>query len=102
MYGAVEGLVSNALSHAFRDTEHEWTIRTTLRREGKDAVLIVEDNGRGIPANYKPGTGTRLIRALAAQLDGRTETVPASPRGTRQILRFPLELAAPIPAEESG
>ena len=90
-------LVGSALKHAFPDAEREWTVKVGLRRDGSDVLLTVEDNGRGIAANFECGTGTKLIRAMAAQLGGHLETKPGTGGGTRHVLRFPVEMAATAP-----
>ncbi len=111
----VNELVTNALKHAFPG-ERMGSIRVGFRREeGRQMfVLTVADDGvgmateagteaaaprdaRGRPERLRTegqggGVGLRLVRALAAQLGGRVETVPHAPpdSGTVHVLRFPV------------
>lgn len=102
--------VTNALKYAFPE-EQAGTVRVDFSRCGDEFVLTVEDNGVGLPpegemtdetaraagglrvASRRPGVaglGTRLLRALAAQLRGSFTRKPG-PNGTGTVaeLRFP-------------
>ncbi|HEY8610851.1 MAG TPA: ATP-binding protein [Roseomonas sp.] len=85
----VNELVTNALKHAFPD-DREGTISIEFRREGQEFVLGVRDDGIGIPPDVEPsrGQGSRIVRALAAQVNGHLLTAPATPTGTHHELRF--------------
>jgi two-component sensor histidine kinase len=94
----VNELVTNALKHAFPD-DREGAIRVTLRSSGPDYLLVVADDGVGMPQkpaddSHRPakqgGMGRRLVRALAAQLGGGIETSRAEPSGTISTIRFPV------------
>ncbi|MFT8242556.1 sensor histidine kinase [Roseomonas sp. BN140053] len=66
----VTELVTNAMKYG------EGTIRVTLREQDDGRILLaVEDEGRGLPADFDPaavhGLGMRLIRGLVR--DGRVE-----------------------------
>jgi two-component sensor histidine kinase len=68
-------LVSNAFKHAFPDGR-PGVVRVELRREdGVRAVLIVSDDGVGVPEGLDLGNttslGMQLIHTLVYQLDGR-------------------------------
>lgn len=94
--------VTNALKYAFPEGRAG---RVTVRflREGGQFVLSVADDGIGVPPedDVEPsaprdwrgsGFGTRLLRALAAQLRGSFSRLPASlGTGTVAELRFPVE-----------
>ncbi len=95
-------LVANAVKHAFvgRSTGR---VCLSLRREGADCVLRVEDDGVGLPASADPampprrsgggeGIGGSLIQGLVAQLRG-TVRFYGSEKGTQVEVRFPF--AAP-------
>jgi two-component sensor histidine kinase len=88
---AVE-LVTNALKHAFPD-KRDGRITVTLRREGDVAVLVVEDNGVGLPdaGERRRFSGLRLVERLTAQLRGQLEI--RAERGTRFTLIFPVDNA---------
>jgi PAS domain S-box-containing protein len=65
-------LLTNALKHAF-PAGRRGTVRVTLRREGKDELLLgVADDGVGLPGDHDDGAsgslGYRLLRAFADQL----------------------------------
>ncbi|HII00213.1 TPA: PAS domain-containing protein [Methanosarcinaceae archaeon] len=96
----VNELVSNSLKHAFPGKE-SGEIRIKLRREenrecnkeGDKAtsfILIVSDNGTGIPENLNiedvDSLGMQLINALADQLDGEVEL--KRDNGTEFTLKF--------------
>jgi PAS domain S-box-containing protein len=88
----VNELVSNALKHAFPGGRRGH-VRVTLRVAGGEAVLVVADDGVGMPAAVDPGKpatlGLKLVSILAEQLAG-TVAVERS-EGTRFTIRFPLE-----------
>lgn len=63
----VNELVTNALKYAFPDNR-DGVVRVTLKDRAR--ILIVEDNGVGLPADRKSGIGTRLARLLAQQVKG--------------------------------
>ena len=86
-------LVTNALKHAFPDAEHEWIVKVMLHREGDDATLTVEDNGRGMPKRVR-GIGIGLVRAMIGQMDGCIETTTGTNGGALHVLRFPVESGA--------
>jgi two-component sensor histidine kinase len=92
--------VTNALKYAFPE-DRPGTIAVRFAREGDDFVLVVADDGIGLPpegeldgappapAARDAGLGTRLLRALAAQLRGQFARHPGpGGRGTVAELRF--------------
>jgi two-component sensor histidine kinase len=75
-YRALE-LVSNSLKYAFPDGR-PCRIRISLKAVDKAAfVLVVGDDGIGLPEDVKPQNpktlGLRLVYTLAQQLRGRVE-----------------------------
>jgi two-component sensor histidine kinase len=71
----VTELVVNAVKHAFRHGA-EGHIVVAYERAEASWRLTVSDNGTGKPegsAEPHPGTGTRIVTALAAQLEARVE-----------------------------
>ncbi|WP_142848324.1 sensor histidine kinase [Telmatospirillum sp. J64-1] len=69
----VNEAVSNSLKHAFPERQNG-RIAVRLHRQGSDIVVEVEDDGIGFSSEVRQGKksnlGLRLIRSLAAQLDG--------------------------------
>ncbi|MCP1662181.1 MULTISPECIES: sensor histidine kinase [Methanocalculus] len=70
-------LVSNALRHAFPD-EREGTIKISMHPDGKGRfILVVADDGVGIPSSVDIGKtrslGLLLVSSLVSQLDGAVD-----------------------------
>ncbi|WP_155402082.1 PAS domain-containing protein [Methanosarcina mazei] len=107
----INELVSNALKYAFVGREDDERIQIKLCREefreskdnmeGKNNkglkknsfVLIVSDNGTGVPESFDlknpEGLGIQLVTALVDQLEGKIE-LKRDP-GTEFIIRFMVE-----------
>ncbi len=70
----------------------------TFRRDDAAYEVVVADNGVGPAADAwaaraeAGGMGTRLLRALAAQLGGRLDIMGGEVGGTSCHLRFPVAL----------
>jgi two-component sensor histidine kinase len=91
-------LVTNATKYAYPgDAGGE--IRVLLRQNAPEHVeLIVEDDGTGFDPTGTPkgsGLGTRIVKAMAANLKSEVHYDPAH-TGTRAIIRFAL------PQESAG
>ena len=85
-------LVANAMKHAF-GPHGEGRLSVSLRRDGDTHVcLVVADDGPGLPSldtrGQGSGIGLRMVRTLAAQIDGEIQLDRSS--GTRISVRFPL------------
>lgn len=81
--------VNNALEHAFRDRAGHIAIRLT--EAGPVRTLEVSDDGAGLttsPAHAPASLGTRIISALARQLDGEWGLRPGAP-GAVATLTWP-------------
>ncbi len=93
--------VTNAMKYAFPE-ERAGAVRVRFLREGEHFLLTVVDDGIGVPPEAEldtappgqpspgSGLGTRLLRALAAQLRGTFTRQPGPDgAGTLSELRFP-------------
>jgi two-component sensor histidine kinase len=80
--------ITNSLKYAF-GIEEVGTLRVEFYREADDFVLTIADDGAGL-SGAADGLGTRLLRALAAQLRGRFARTPATIEGsgTLNVMRF--------------
>ena len=101
--------VTNALKYAFPEGR-AGQVRVRFRREAGEFVLSVADDGIGLPPeadlDHAPpsppplgaGLGTRLLRALAAQLRGSFTRQPGrTGSGTEAELRFPVLSPVAVP-----
>lgn len=69
----VNELVTNAAKYAFPE-EREGEIVVTFGETSGECVLQVRDNGvGGVPDSASTGSGTKLVKALAAQLGGSAD-----------------------------
>ena len=85
-------LVANALEHAFADGQ-PGRLSVSLAQDGPQVIVIVADNGRGLPVDFdlerNAGLGLQIVRTLVEKdLAGalRLETDPAG--GSRATLTF--------------
>ncbi|HVE87933.1 MAG TPA: PAS domain S-box protein [Myxococcales bacterium] len=86
----VNELASNALKHAFPGGRHG-RVQVRLRREGPDALLEVEDDGIGFPADVDfrnaSTLGLKLVSILTEQIGGTLHLERRA--GTCFAVRFP-------------
>jgi signal transduction histidine kinase len=124
-------VLSNLLSNAAKYTEEGGRIDLTVRREGDEAVVRVQDTGVGIPAEMLPrvfdlftqvdgsaqralgglGVGLTLVRSLVEMHGGVVEAFSDGPgRGSTFVVRLPAlpnqqqaaAEEAPAPAAPAG
>lgn len=90
-------LISNALKHAFPDGRRGTITVEFTQRPGDHAILRVEDDGVGVPADFSfedsDTLGIQLVYMLAGQLGGSV-SVERSPL-TSFVLDFPLNHGCP-------
>jgi serine/threonine-protein kinase RsbW/stage II sporulation protein AB (anti-sigma F factor) len=93
---AVSEAATNALLHAYRDTE-PGTIRVEAVIENGDLVIAIKDDGVGMaPRTDSPGLGLGL--PVIASVAKRVEVIPDEP-GTRLRMAFTCpRAAAPEPS----
>jgi two-component system, sensor histidine kinase PdtaS len=78
----VTELVINSLKHAYPDDHAKGTIAVGFHATGDGWILTVADDGVGISEDHasgKPGLGTGIVQALAAQLGATVEVTNADP-----------------------
>lgn len=97
----INELLSNSLKYAFPD-RHNGEIRIKLHREECSSttfVLIVSDNGIGIPDNLiiddLDSLGLQLVTTLVKQLDGKLEL--KRDKGTEFSIKFKVNEQASTP-----
>ena len=81
----VTELVINSLKHAFPGRTQEGSIKVDYKSDGDAWTLIIADDGIGMPKDAddrKPGLGTGIVEALAAQLEATVTITDQSP-GTK-------------------
>lgn len=81
----VTELVINSLKHAFPGRMQTGSITVDYKSDGDAWTLIIADDGIGMPENAddrKPGLGTGIVEALAAQLQA-TVTITDQLPGTK-------------------
>jgi two-component system OmpR family sensor kinase len=109
-------LVLNLLENGLRHTPPGTAIRASTAVEGADAVLVVQDDGPGVPPELAPtlferfvrgagdrggsfGLGLAIVRAVAHSHGGSVTLGDAVPHGARFVVRLPLAPAQTAPAE---
>ena len=88
----VNELVTNTLKHAFPG-QRQGTLRVSLHCAGKNCVLVVEDDGAGLPEGFDwknaNSLGLQLVQVLTTQLDGVIQFERLNP-GSRFEVSFPV------------
>jgi signal transduction histidine kinase len=105
-------LVLNLLENAVRHTPKGTSVRASTFSQNGDAVLVVEDDGPGIPPELGrrvferfvrsgrdggrgSGLGLAIVRAVAESHEGSVSLEePAHGTGTRFVITIPLDAAA--------
>jgi two-component system sensor histidine kinase UhpB len=90
IYRTAQEALTNALRHS--GATH---VGVSLNLQGPEVVLVVSDNGRGLPEpvdHTEPvhESGLRGMRERAAMIDAQLEIHPATPSGTEIRLRIPV------------
>jgi signal transduction histidine kinase len=94
-------IVQEALTNVSRHAEaHTCVVRLVLDEAGGVLRFEVSDDGRGLPAGYRPRVGLHSMRERAEELGGSclVETLPEN--GTR--VRASLPVASPASEENSS
>jgi two-component sensor histidine kinase/CheY-like chemotaxis protein len=87
----VNELLTNVMKYAFTNRD-SGIIKITLKKDGKEITLTIEDNGNGLPdsfdRNKTKGFGLTLIQMLSEQLDG-SFTIE-NHLGTTSVIKLPI------------
>ncbi len=85
----INELLTNSMKHAF-DGRSGCLITISAKISGKTAVVVIQDNGKGMPESYdsdKPaGFGMQLVGILAQQIGGSVKIERGD--GTRFVIEF--------------
>jgi len=84
----VAELITNAVRHAFG--QQGGTIRIECRKSGAFVECRVSDNGSASTADVRPGSGLRIIEALAQKLDAEFQ-FNFEEDGSESVLILPIE-----------
>lgn len=77
----LQPLVENALRHGIAPSERGGRVSIEARREGDTLVLVVSDDGHGLPAQDVPGgVGVRNLRERLATMYGNQASLALVPR----------------------
>jgi len=88
----VNELVQNALEHAFVDRA-VGRVEVSLGRSPDELIVLVRDNGRGLPPNLKYGLGLELTTTLITDdLHGGFKFNTPAGGGTEVSIRLPREI----------
>ena len=110
---ALRRVISNLLSNAVKHTPPENEIEVSVGHEAREAVLIVADEGAGIPEDALPhvferfyraessragegtGLGLAIVRETVEALEGRFEVQSTPGEGSAFTVRLPLSEKLP-------
>jgi two-component sensor histidine kinase len=88
-------LLTNTFKHAFSPTE-TGAVTIRLRQHQNQVILTVQDNGKGLPANFlleaTPTVGIQLTSNLVRQAKGQFNLLRNAP-GTEAVVAYPLSNA---------
>jgi signal transduction histidine kinase len=83
-------IATEAITNAVR---HAGAARCSVRLLGGEALtVVVEDDGRGLPADRRDGVGLASMHERAAELGGECQVEALPDHGTRVVARLPLVL----------
>ncbi len=96
----INELISNCIKHAFAPGSSGNTIHVTMKNTGKDIILLVRDNGCGLPRGFSlaeaEGVGFSIVTSIVSSLHGAITCHVQ--QGTEVIISFPRPLITPIVA----
>jgi PAS domain S-box-containing protein len=87
----INEIITNIFKHAFKGKERGRIVIYLSQKENKEIELVIFDNGRGLPENFKvkgnTSLGLTLIDVLSGQLNAEYK-YEASANGTSFVLSF--------------
>jgi two-component sensor histidine kinase len=93
----VNELVQNSLEHAFAERSADGQIDISLGRSPDEIIIIVRDNGSGLPDVLKSGLGLEIVETLVQEdLNGRLKFNRPQNGGTEISLRLPRSIEQEI------
>ena len=113
--GALERVIANLLTNAAKFSPPDSRIVVSVKAHRESATVEVADQGAGIAAEDRErvfarfyrgdsdaargtrgaGIGLSVVRELVHQMGGTVVALPNTPRGTRMVVRLPLDDGAP-------
>jgi signal transduction histidine kinase len=120
--GALERVLANLLTNAAKFSPPDSSIVVSVRSNSVEATVEVADQGAGIAPEDRErvfarfyrgdsdaargtrgaGIGLSVVRELVHQMGGTVAALPNSPRGTRMVVRLPLEATPAGPPSPNG
>jgi PAS domain S-box-containing protein len=82
----INEIVSNSFKHAFPGNVYGHITIKLKQLSENDYLLIIKDDGIGLPENRKTGLGTQLINVISEQLEGTIEVNGTN--GTGYSMKF--------------
>ncbi|NKQ34781.1 MAG: GAF domain-containing protein [Chloroflexi bacterium] len=93
---AVNELVQNALEHGFKGRTRG-QIEVSLGHSPAEFIVVVRDDGRGLPADWQRGLGLEIVETLATEdLHGRLRFRQAESGGAEVSIRLPRQIEESI------
>ena len=90
---AITEATTNAVLHAYRDTDMPGTVQVSARLDGEHVCFYVRDEGSGLaPRVDSPGLGLGL--GLIAQVADSADVRAPEDGGTEVVMRFAVSRAA--------
>jgi signal transduction histidine kinase len=89
---ALYRIATEALTNVVRHAQAHHC-RVSLRTDGAEVVLEIDDDGHGLAADAAPGVGLRSMRERAAELGGRVELAVGPGGGLAVDVRLPCATA---------
>ena len=85
----INEILSNVAKHAFPD-DREGNLNIDLKRDGDYAILVIGDDGIGMPEDVGPGSslGMTIIYSLAGQINEDLDI--DKDNGTKYTIKFPI------------